>query len=77
MNEIKLNKKFYKTLDNYLKMKDMSRCRLSRLCGKDATTLNPSKMTGKRWITVGFFLRICEALEITPQEFFNKLMEEK
>ncbi len=76
----KENKFFYKTIDFYLARKGMTRSRLSILCDKDMTVLNPSKTNdGKRWITMGFFLKICEVLEIKPQQFFRrmeKLMEE-
>lgn len=76
MNEIKLNKAFYRTLDYYIIKKGLTRSRLSILCDRDSTTLNKSKFNGKRWITMGFFLKICEILEVKPQNFFNKMLKE-
>ena len=76
MNEIKLNNAFYRTLDYYIIEKGLTRSRLSILCDRDSTTLNKSKFNGKRWITMGFFLKICEVLGVEPQDFFNKMLKE-
>lgn len=80
MNEIKANKKFYETINYFVIKNGITKSRLSIMCDKDSTSLNPSKLKNNRWITMGFFLKICEALKITPQQFFNrmnKIMEEK
>lgn len=76
MNDNILNKRFWEVLDYYILKNNTNRSRLSINCGKDRTCLNPSK-TAVRWISFNFFLKICEVLNIEPQEFIKKMYETK
>lgn len=67
------NEAFFKTLDWFIEVRKTSRSRLAINCGLDCTCLNVSKTVGNRWPKVGTFLKICDALEITPSHFFNQM----
>lgn len=67
------NKAFFKTLDWFIEVQKTSRSRLAINCGLDCNCLNPSKTVGNRWLKVGTFLKICDALAITPSYFLNQM----
>ena len=72
INEIR-NKEFYKTLDFFVNSLKTTRSSIAKKCGMGCSTLNPSKCINNRWISLGSFFRICDALNVKPQEFINKM----
>lgn len=62
---------FFKTLDLLIIKKHMTRSMVAKNCGLDITCLNKSKTPVGRWIKLGTFFKICDVLEIEPQEFID------
>lgn len=75
INEIDLRRNilFSKTLDYYSVQKNISRSQIAKRCGLDITCFNKSKMPVGRWIKLGTFFKICDALDIEPQEFIDMM----
>lgn len=78
LTEEQLNKKnliFYKVLDFFCIVNRKSRAKITKLAGLSYGGLNKSKTSEGRWVGFGVFLKICDALEIRPIDFLQKMSE--
>ena len=69
----KRNQDFYQTLDFFINALGLTRCKIAKKCGMNSSTLNPCKCQNNRWVSLGKFFKICDALGIKPQDFINKM----
>ena len=67
------NKLFYKTLDWFVAENGTSRAEIAKNCRLSYSSLNKSKKSNGRWISLGNFFKICDVLDITPFDFLDQM----